>query len=106
MRQYGFNKATEFTSKQINVIWGKSKSGLLKVEKWFIKELYNLADYYGADSNRIVEDREHDVLRILEEVFADNLKKAQELINDMTERMYQSFGLKYQKLCNRSEFVA
>lgn len=52
MKQYGLMKATEFTKKQVNVIFAKAKHGELKVEKWFISELYTLADYYNYDDNR------------------------------------------------------
>lgn len=33
MRNYGANKATEFTKKQIGVIYRMAKNGELKVEK-------------------------------------------------------------------------
>ena len=39
MRNYGANKATEFTKKQINVIFAKAKAGELKVESWIMKKL-------------------------------------------------------------------
>ena len=42
MKVYGTYFATEFTKKQINVIYGKAKNGELKVEKWFIRDLYEL----------------------------------------------------------------
>ena len=82
MKEYGFNKATEFTKKQIGVIYYKAKSGELKVEKWFMSFLYDLADYYGTDSNRLVEERESEVLKILDNVFSNKIDEAQELINE------------------------
>lgn len=86
MKQYGFNKATEFTKKQINVIFAKAKKGELKVPKFVISDFYNLADYYGYDDNRSVEESETDILRILDNVFNNNLEKAQELINAYGEK--------------------
>ena len=47
MKQKGPYKSTEFTRKQINVLYGKAKSGELKVEKWVMKEFYDLAEYRG-----------------------------------------------------------
>ena len=38
MKQYGANKATEFTKKQIGVIFANAKSGNLKIENWVIKD--------------------------------------------------------------------
>lgn len=34
MKNYGAMKATEFTRKQIGVIYSKAKKGELKIEKW------------------------------------------------------------------------
>ena len=46
MKNYGANKATEFSKKQISVIYGMAKRVELKVEKWVMSDLYDLADYY------------------------------------------------------------
>lgn len=81
MKQYGFNKATEISAKQINVIYGCAKRGDLKVEKWVMKKMYNLADYYGYDYNGSVEREEASVKRILDAVFAKDYQEAQRLIN-------------------------
>lgn len=106
MKQYGAMKATEFTKKQINVIYGKAKSGALKVEKWFITELYNLADYYGFDDNRSVEADEREVKLILEAVFANDNVKAQKLIEKTADRWFNSYSRKNQAKCDRNAFVA
>lgn len=106
MKNYGARKATEFTKKQINVIWAKAKNGELKVEKWFISELYDLADFYGYDDNRSVEESEKDVLKILDAVFANNAEQAQELINNTAEKWFHLFGKKTQNKCDRTAFVA
>lgn len=55
MRRYGMNQATEFSKKQISVIYGKAKAGQLKIEKWLISRFYDLADFYGIDWNRGIE---------------------------------------------------
>ncbi len=101
MKQYGARKATEFTRKQIGVIYGKAKRQELKVEKWIMSEFYDLADYYGYDDNRTVEDREVDILRILEAVFAGDNVKAQELIDSFTEHVYDLTSNKKRATINR-----
>lgn len=105
MRQYGCYKSTEFTAKQISVVYYKAKSGELKVEKWFMQELYNLADYCGYDDNRSVEFEETKVKQILEAVFAKNTQKAQELIDHMEDDMFERFSRKNQAKCDRTLFV-
>lgn len=105
MKQYGFKKATDFSAKQINVVFAKAKSGVLKVEKWFIKEMYALADYCGYDDNGSVERDERDVKKILDAVFAGDFEKAQELINETADRWYSLFSKKNQAACDRNEFV-
>ena len=102
MRQYGANKATEFTSKQISVIYGKAKRGEIKIENWVIKEFYRLADYYGYDDNRSVEERERDILKILEAVFARDDEKSQELIDDYTAHNFKLYSMKAQRELDRS----
>lgn len=106
MKQYGFNKATEFSRKQINVVFAKAKSGAIKVEKWFINELYNLAEYYGYDDNRSVEMSEKQVLAILEAVFANDNEKAQNLIDAVENDWFNSYSRKNQAKCDRTAFIA
>lgn len=105
MKQYGANKATEFSKKQISVIYGKAKSGELKIEKWYMSRLYDLADYYGYDDNRSVEEEEVFILQIIDAVFSGNTEKAQELIDSETEKHFNLMGRKYQSRCNRGLFV-
>lgn len=106
MRQYGAFRATSITKKQINVIYGKAKRGELKVEKWFIESLYDLADYYGYDYNRSVEERETFTRMILNAIFANETERAQELINLETDRVYSLKGQKNKEKCDRNVFVA
>lgn len=106
MKQYGYNKATKFTAKQISVIYGKAKAGVLKVEKWFIKELYDLANYYGMDSNRSVETHEREVKSILALVFSGDFETAQNFINEMQDSWFNLKGRKEQAKCDRNAFVA
>ena len=75
MKEYGANKATEFSKKQISVIYSKAKNGELKVEKWYMSRLYDLAEYYGYDYNRSVEFEERSILKIIESVFRTILKR-------------------------------
>ena len=102
MKEYGFNKATEFSKKQINVIYGMAKRQELKVEKWVISDLYNLADYYGYDDNHSVADAEREIMRILEAVFADNTEQAQTLIDEYTEKYWNLMGKKSKAKADRN----
>lgn len=105
MRQYGYHKATEFTKKQINVIYAKAKKGELKVEKWIANRFYDLADYYGYDDNRSVEDDERTILAILNNVFAGELETAQAQIDCYTKNTFNLLSRKGQQRVNR-ELVA
>lgn len=82
MRNYGAMKATEFTKKQINVLYALNKNGALEIAPEVLKRLYNLADYYGYDDNGSVEWDERKVLIIIDAVFAKDYEKAQNLINE------------------------
>lgn len=101
MKNYGMNKATEFSRKQIGVIYYKAKAQELKVEKWIMSDLYDMADYYGYDDNGAVADAERRILAILDAVFAKDLDKAQELINEYTERTWNLLGKKSKEKANR-----
>lgn len=89
MKNYGAMKATEFTKKQIGVIYSKAKKGELKIEKWVMTEFYDLADYYGYDSNKSVEDRENEILLILDHMFAGDIEDTQERIDSYTARHFE-----------------
>ena len=102
MRNYGANKATEFSKKQIGVVYAKSKAGELKVEKWVMSDLYDLADYYGYDDSKSVERAEAKVLAILEAVFAGDTEKAQSLIDDFTANRFETMSRKAQEKAERT----
>ena len=102
MKTYGANKATEFTKKQINVVFAKAKNGELKVEKWYIQHLYELSDYYGYDYNRSVEDEERFIKEILDSVFTNDIKKAQSLIDSQTEKIFNLLSRKNRENADRS----
>ena len=102
MKNYGANKATEFTKKQIGVIYRNAKEGKLTVEQFVMSDLYNMADYYGYDDNHSVERAESKILAILESVFANNLEEAQERINAYTESLFNDLSPKAQRKANRS----
>ena len=106
MKQHELKKSTEFTKKQIGVLYFKAKNGELKIEQWFINDLYNLADYCGYDDNRNVEKSEKDVLKILECVFSSEIEKAQVLINETQDKWFDLYGRKEQAKRNREHFVA
>ena len=95
-------KATEFSKKQISVIYGKAKNGELKVEKWMMSDMYNLADFYGYDYNANVSRFEQRVKRILEAVFAGDLENAQQLIDDYTAWLFDLLSIKAKKSADRT----
>ena len=70
-----------------------------------MSDLYDLADYYDYDDNGNVEFAERQIRVILDEVFAGNFERAQELIDGYTETLFSQLGLKAQKRANR-ELVA
>lgn len=94
-------KATEFSKKQISVIYGKAKNGELKVEKWLMSDLYDLADFYGFDYNASVSYDERDVKEILDAVFNGTTEEAQKLIDDFTAKRYELLGLKRKNTVDR-----
>lgn len=102
MKEYGSKKATEFTRKQIGVIYGMAKNGELSVEKWVMSDLYNLADYYGYDDNGSVAESEKKVLEILEAVFRRDTEKAQELIDKYTENTFELLSRKNRENADRT----
>lgn len=102
MRAYGYKKSTEFTRKQIGVIFANAKKGNLNVEQWVMKDFYDLADYYGYDDNRNVEHCEFEIKNILAKVFANDFKKAQELIDLYTTSNFDCLSYKLQKKANRN----
>lgn len=102
MKEYGANKSTEFSKKQISCIYGAAKRGELSVEKWIISDLYDLADYYGFDDNKSVERAEAKVLEILKAFFEKNMAETQNLINEYTESAFERLGIKAQNKVNRN----
>ena len=100
MKNYGMNKATEFTKKQISCLYGAAKRGELKIEKWIITEFYDLADYYGYDDNRSVEEAERDILAIINSYFEKD-GNTQKLIDDYTAKTYALLGAKRKDTVDR-----
>ncbi len=92
-------KASEISKADLAPIYKAAKSGELKVEKWFMSELYNLADYYGYDDNRSMEWSESQVRRMLAE------EDRQAAINELTEKWFRELSNKNKKAADRS-FVA
>lgn len=101
MKQYGFNKATEFSKKQIGVIFANVKQGKLKAEKWYMSRMYDLADYYGYDDNRSVEAEERAIKSILKAVFDGDLDAAQDRIDKEQDHIFNLLTEKAQKSIDR-----
>ena len=106
MKTYGNGmKATEFSKKQINVLFAKAKKHELQIEVWFMQRMYVLADFYDYDNNGSIAEEEQGIKQILEAVFADDIEKAQMLINRETASTFGSFTEKYQRSFDRN-FIA
>ncbi len=95
-------KATEFSRKQIGVIFAKAKKNELKVEKWIMSMMYDMADYYNYDFNGNAAKDESKILDILNAVFSNDTDKAQELIDNYTASTYELLGIKAQKNADRN----
>lgn len=100
MKRYGQNKATEITRKQVNIVFAKAKTGELKVEKWMMKRLYELADYYGYDDNGSIEQQETDAKEIINSIFENG--NTQDIINTKQEKWLKRLGLKEAKEIDRN----
>ena len=106
MKIYGNGmKATEFSRKQVGVIFGKAKSGQLNVERWMMSEMYDLADYYGYDDNRSIESEESQVLSILDSVFSGQIGEAQEKIDRFQDQVWALMSNKARKTIDRTVIV-
>lgn len=102
MKRYGLNKATEFTRKQINLVYRNVKQGNLKVEKWMMNRMYDLSDYYGTDDDNSVQKFEQRVKHILSLVLEEDFENAQTQINNLTEWVFESFTPWRQKIIDRN----
>lgn len=102
MKTYGAMKATEFSKKQIGIIYFKAKNGELSVEKWIMNELYDLADYYGYDDGGMVARQEDFVKPILDRVFANDIAGAQKEIDFFTQHTLSILSQKKLNSINRT----
>lgn len=101
MKEYANGmKATTFTKKQINVLYGKAKRGEVKVERWAMSELYDLADYYGYDYNGSIEMFERYALTIIRSMFGENNEAPQETVDRFSNWVFSSYTTKKQDQCN------
>ena len=95
-------KATEFNRKQIGAIYRLAKAGELKVEKWAMSRMYDLSDFYGFDQNNMINIEEGKIQRIIEAVFSEDLKEAQQLIDWYTRTEWETYSTKWQTKANRN----
>lgn len=103
MKEYANGKkATEFNRRQVGMIYANAKQGALKVERWAMCLIYDAAEFYGYDDNRSMEDRERDIMKILDEVAAGNLEEAQARIDAFTAFTWDLMGRKFQTRANRA----
>lgn len=101
MKQYGRMKVTEFSKKQIGVIYMNAKNGNIRLEKWVANRLYDLADYYGCDDRNVEESEKH-IMKILEAIFSKDFDKAQDLIDYYTEDAFGKLSRKNKEKANRN----
>lgn len=106
MKVYGNGcSATEFTSKQVNVIYGKVKAGELKIERWLMSNIYGMASFYGVDWNKSVEAEEMRIMDILGAVFKNDIEQAQKCIDSYADMQWRRLSLKKQREINRTLYV-
>lgn len=105
MKQYGQNQSTEISKKQISCLYGAAKRGELKIERWMMSDLYDLADFYGIDYNGNIAKQERTVKSILDAYFSKNIEECQSLLNSYTNDLFSRLSHKTQDSCNR-ELVA
>ena len=67
-----------------------------------MSDFYDLADFYNYDDNGNAERAENQIRCILDAVFAKDDEKAQKLIDNYTETLFNQLGSKAQKRANRS----
>lgn len=102
MKKYGTKFATEFTPKQVGVVYRLAKQKDLSVETFVIRRMYDLADYFGYDDNRSVADEESYIKGILSHVFDNDLEAAQKAIDEYTERTWNLMGAKARRNADRN----
>lgn len=102
MIQYGANKATEITKKQVNAIYAAAKRGDIKVERWLITEFYNVADYYGYDDNHTVEECERGLKLLINDLFSRDYKAVQKRIDEYTAELETRYSRKFRETADRS----
>lgn len=106
MKTYGNGySATEFTAKQVNVIYGKAKAGDLKIEKWLMSNIYDMAGFYGIDWSKTAELEEKRIMDILEAVFKNDMDQAQKCVDIYTDMQWNRLSLKRQREIDRTLYV-
>ena len=91
------------TRKQANVIFACAKSGKIKLERWQMSSIYNLAnrssDEYIIDWNGSINKEVEIVRDILDCVFAGDYQKAQAKINGFYD--LANYGKKFRNKADR-----
>lgn len=104
MKTYGTFVATDIDRKKVKSLWAMAKRGTLVVEHWFGTELFRLANYFGYESEK-AEQREKQVLNILDALDEHHVKTAQELIYKTTSQWYNEMSDKQREQISRAKFV-
>lgn len=103
MKEYNNGrKATEFGKSQVGAIYANAKKGSLKIERWAMSFIYDLADFYGFDDNRNVERRERSVLAILADVREGRMEDAQAKIDAFSAEVWEDMGRKFHERANHA----
>lgn len=92
-------KATEFAKKDLAPIYRMAKEGTLKVEKWFMNDLYAMAEYYNFDYNGSVARYETRIMKLLT---IKNPADLQTAIDELTVEQFNLLGIKTQKSADRN----
>lgn len=74
---------SRLTRKQVNVVYANAKKGNIRVEKWMISQMYELADETEQiiDWNGSIGSKLDKCRMILDAIFANDYEKAQRIID-------------------------
>lgn len=95
-------KSSTISRKQVGVLYGMAKRGEVKIEKFVMADFYNIADYYGYDDNRTLENDESSLKEMINLAFEKKYDELQEAVNKYSEKLFHGFSKKRQQESDRS----
>lgn len=93
---------SSITRKQVNVLFAKAKAGELKIERFAISAMYDLADGYFWEAGESMKEDEKNVKAAVNNVFNGKMSAAQDRINKYTAEIFGRCTEKKQAELNRA----